>query len=357
MSRVKPTRAPTIAKPRDWTWGQGSVVPLFDGRFRAVLTVKGKRFMREAKSEDRAWELLRQLREEHAGTAITTDQFLEAWIAEPGRRPKTLRAYSFAIGLVRGSLAGIPLKELRVADIQKALNIRRKDGQAYSASVVNRVREVLRSALNVAVARDVIPKNPAAGRGLRLPKVTWEGFTAWSQEEAERFLKVMKGQPLECWFTIALTNGLRMSEISGIQWADINLDKRTLKVRHQVEYPSGKLVPLKTRSIRTVGLHQRVVELLGKSGEGFVFVGSTHHPVQPTVIRRALARGIKTAGVPRISVHGLRHTALTVLAAHGVDALTLQRMAGHSSITTTMRYIDSSQLDKRGAEIVRAVWK
>ena len=129
MSRVKPTRAPTTAKPRDWTWGQGSVVPLFDGRFRAVLTVKGKRFMREAKSEDRAWELLRQLREEHAGTAITADQFLDAWIAEPGRRPKTQRAYSFAIGLVRGSLGGIPLKELRVADYRKPSTFGAKMGK------------------------------------------------------------------------------------------------------------------------------------------------------------------------------------------------------------------------------------
>jgi hypothetical protein len=93
--------------------------------------------MREAKSEDRAWELLRQLREEHAGTAITTDQFLDAWLAEPGRRPKTQRAYSFAIGLVRGSLAGIPLKELRVQDVQKALDFRRKNGSAYSANGQN----------------------------------------------------------------------------------------------------------------------------------------------------------------------------------------------------------------------------
>jgi integrase len=112
-------------------------------------------------------------------------------------------------------------------------------------------------------------------------------------------------------------------------------------------------------AIRPIELHPSIVEVLVKldNREGFVFVNSVRHAYGSTAIRRALGWGTKKAGLPRIVIHDLRHTALTILAAHGVDALMLQRMAGHQSLITTQKYIRASALDKRAGSILRGVWK
>jgi integrase len=199
-----------------------------------------------------------------------------------------------------------------------------------------------------------------AGRdALSLPRASWTGLNVWDKAQADKFLAVMQGHRLEGWFLIALIHGLRMSEILGLQWEDIDLVHDTMKIRRQLQ--DGKLVALKTGSaaVRSIRLHPSVLHVLKKmdNREGFLFVNGASHPHGGTAIRRALAWGTKKARLPRLTVHAVRHTALTILAAHGVGALTLQRMAGHASLSTTQRYIRASALDERAGEILRDVWK
>jgi hypothetical protein len=85
-------------------------------------------------------------------------------------------------------LRGIMLSDLRAVDVQRALDtMRRKDGTAYSANTINRTREVLRRALNVALARGIVSRNVVAGRdALSLPRASWTGFNVWDKAQADK---------------------------------------------------------------------------------------------------------------------------------------------------------------------------
>jgi integrase len=119
-----------------------------------------------------------------------------------------------------------------------------------------------------------------AGRdALRLPRASWTGFNVWDKAQADKFLTVMQGHRLEGWFLFALIHGLRMSEILGLQWEDIDLAHDTMKIRRQLQ--DGKLVALKTGSaaVRSIRLHPSVLYVLKKMDNREGFLLSTEHPI------------------------------------------------------------------------------
>jgi integrase len=153
----------------------------------------------------------------------------------------------------------------------------------------------------------------------------------------------------------AVYTGMRQSELLGLRWRDVDFDAGKLRVRHQLsrarKSDPARLLPLKSDAgERDLDLMPDLAKVLrehklasGYSGDNdFVFSTLTGNPVY---YRNASARGLQKAadraglnpeGLPRLSFHDLRHTAITHLIRSGADVAQVQRFAGHAKPSITL---------------------
>jgi integrase len=153
----------------------------------------------------------------------------------------------------------------------------------------------------------------------------------------------------------AVYTGMRQSELLGLRWRDVDFDSCKLRVRHQLSRARvsdpAKLLPLKSDAgERDLDLMPDLAKVLREqklassysSADDFVFVTLTGKPIY---YRNASARGLQKAadraglnpdGLPRLSFHDLRHTAITHLIRSGADVAQVQRFAGHAKPSITL---------------------
>jgi integrase len=158
------------------------------------------------------------------------------------------------------------------------------------------------------------------------------------------------------WVLLA-TTGLRLGEALGLTWSDIDPEQRRLVVRRALQRLPGKggglaLVEPKTRrSRRTVHLALGTVGALIQHRRrqaqeqlaaprwhdgNFVFTSPTGRPVDTCTLGKQFKQALANAGLPRVRIHDLRHTAATHLLARGVHPKVVQELLGHSTITLTL---------------------
>lgn len=133
---------------------------------------------------------------------------------------------------------------------------------------MRRIHATLRSALNDAVRRRVIPYNPAALAELeptRRPKVR-----PWEPEELGAFLDLAAGHRLGVLFEVLAMTGLRRGEVVGLRWGDVSLEKRVLWVRQavvQVGYETVVGQPKTSSGLRSARRRRTTVWYsLGRTG-------------------------------------------------------------------------------------------
>lgn len=143
--------------------------------------------------------------------------------------------------------------------------------------------------------------------------------------------------------------GLRVGELLGIRWNDINRSSKVVSIKEQLlrNRITGELelTDLKTnKSTRTLPLTDdliRTIELLPRTGV-FVFSSRTGGPIDPRNYNRELSLASRRAGVGHVSSHRLRHSYATWALGLGVDIAIISRAMGHSSISMTSRYAAAS---------------
>ena len=167
---------------------------------------------------------------------------------------------------------------------------------------------------------------------------------------------------------ITLATGMRRGEVFGLTWNSINFNKRTIRIETNLQ--NGKLEPPKTKySIRTISIDDDIVQRLKEwqqyqqqyaydlddlyqNKQGTVFTGVFGAPVQLDNFRnRVFNQMIAKAGLAdTITMHSLRHTHATQLLAAGVDAKTVSKRLGHSSVAFTLQtYVHVLDEVERGA--------
>ena len=130
----------------------------------------------------------------------------------------------------------------------------------------------------------------------------------------------------------------------GLQWQDLDLDRRSIIVRQQVVQVGGELVinpPKSKRGVRTVSIDPATVALLHKHRDpdavrdGLVFCAGTGEPVRPALVSRRFERTVADLGLPMIRLHDLRHTSASLGLAAGESLVEVSRRLGHSSVAVT----------------------
>jgi integrase len=298
----------------------------------------------------------------------TLGEWITEWLASAGargRRESTQRIY---ITLLRGrvvpALGAVTLARLSPAILERFF---RQEEQQLKPSSVRTLYAALRVCLADAERLDLIASNPL--RKVRAPKVPPVERPSWTPEEARRFWAVAAtGEDLAFWLVL-LTCGLRIGEALALTWEDCDLERATLRVRRTITTDRrGSPVmggTTKSGKPRTLPLAPSVVEVLRQQrahalaqrlacadiweDHNLVFPGITGGPRSATMIRYRLDGLCKEAKVTRLTPHGLRHTAASMLAEHAPVAVA-RDVLGHSSLAITNTYIHASdQAARAGA--------
>lgn len=134
--------------------------------------------------------------------------------------------------------------------------------------------------------------------------------------------------------------GLRLAEALALRPCDVDAQRGAIRVLH------AKGGRARTVGIDPWGLGELVLWIdehraLGRSGGDPLFCSGSGAPVTQAYIRRRLPELARAAGIhKRVHAHGLRHTHAAELRAEGVDLAVIRRQLGHTSLLTTVRYLD-----------------
>jgi site-specific recombinase XerD len=147
------------------------------------------------------------------------------------------------------------------------------------------------------------------------------GDNRWGQRDAAMIL-------------VAYRHALRASELVGLRWSDVELDRARLQVRRLKGSISGAH-PMEGDEVRALRRLSREAE-----GAEFVFTSERGAPFTTAGFRKMLARVAEAAGLAELRVHPhmLRHATGYALANKGLDTRTLQAFMGHANIQNTVTY-------------------
>lgn len=151
-------------------------------------------------------------------------------------------------------------------------------------------------------------------------------------------------------FVLIATTGLRVSEALGLAWSDIG--PASVTVKHQLARVDGawaRSKPKTRRSRRTIPLTPQAIEALAvqrirqdaergdhpRPIEGLVFTTPTGAPIHSTNLLPPWRALLARLGLPRVTLHDLRHAAATIMLSEGVPLPTIAAVLGHSTIRVT----------------------
>ncbi|WP_282804466.1 tyrosine-type recombinase/integrase [Clostridium tetani] len=297
---------------------------------------------------------------------ITLQQWFKTWLFEfriNDLKPSSFERYEgiYRKYILNSPIGKMSLSELRAKDIQKYYNSLSNKG--ISANVVNTINGFLYTCLESALKQNYIPQNYC--KLIILPKIIKEDeFTVLTLEEQNIFLNAIQGHKYQTAFTLALGTGLRLGELLGLKWSDIDFNKNTVGISRSIkritlinyegERSSQVLeqLPKTKTSIREVPIPSNIIENLEQYREkqllvkkenkdvyndnDYIFSDKLGNPLDPKRIPRNFKSILKKAGLKAIKFHSLRHTYATRLFEADVPIKTVQALMGHSDITTTM---------------------
>jgi len=213
-----------------------------------------------------------------------------------------------------------------------------RQAQGRKVSTVNSSLRVLRRILGLAVEWGTLQSAPKIKK---LPGERHREHVVSFDEEA-KYLAVAS-EPLGSVATVLADTGMRPEECFRLRWEAITwVDGRhgTLLVTHGKTAAARRVLPMTPR-VRTI-LEIRW-QHAGKPAEGWVWPAPTRTGhLEPSSIKKQHAKAVKTSKVRPFVLYSLRHTFLTRLGESGCDTWTLARIAGHSSIAISARYVHPS---------------
>ena len=234
--------------------------------------------------------------------------------------------------------------------------------QLYSKSANNQVRWLLSSILGAAVKDGYIPINYASSEYIvPMTGVEKERICMKSQKEYMEFIKPIKeieNIRLKTILLISITLGPRVSEISGLSWPKIDLENKTIKINENVMdvhkhglVKKGTKTPKSNRLIMIPDfLFDALVEYkqwwdnkkqtLGDAwlNNDYLFLNDEGRIITGNTINNWLKAYEQEHGFIRTTIHGIRHSVLSVLNNNKISRKSISKLAGHSNVATTDKY-------------------
>jgi len=246
-------------------------------------------------------------------------------------KPGTLRYYQQGSDMLKQSkIVGLAIDQ--ITD-QNARHFEAEYSE-LSPSGINRGLRTLRRALNLAYQWARIEK-PVR---IKLAKGERQRDRVLTDDELSEYLNVCP-QPWKDCATIIAEEGMRPGEVFALQWQHILLNEHggLIRIADGKSKAARRVLPM---TPNVFALLAKRSDAAGRPVDGYVFPSkSAEGHFTGNVAKDQHARALESCGVTPFVPYILRHTALTNLAKKGADAHTLARIAGHSSIVITMRYV------------------
>lgn len=305
-----------------------------------------------------------------SATKLTVSAFLERWlhVSEERVKPRTHFRYAELMRLhVIPSLGATHLAKLRPLQVEELYGKLRKRG--LSGTTILQIHRVLHAAFNQAVQWQLLDRNPIGA--VKAPRKSTNEAASLSAGQIPKLLDAMKGLTAELPALIALGTGMRLGEVMGLRWQDVDLDSAVAQVRQTLQVTMEFDTPKSHRSTRSLTLPAFLVEALRRhkkaQNERRLMLGEAWHeldlicergdgqPLRPDTISKQFRDAARAGGL-NITFHGLRHTHASLMLASGADLKVTSSRLGHSSISITAdlyTHVGTEQ-DRRAAEALNA---
>ena len=296
-------------------------------------------------------------------------EFLNEWLETEHKHHIAYSTYtryrSLAKNHINPLIGDYFLQDLTPRLLTWFLNEMKSNGQGARSQ--QQARALLSIALKAAEDQELIDGNPV--RKVRNPQNREGKINPLTIDDVKRLLKTYEGTYLSARLHIALLCGLRQGEALGLRWADIDMERRTIRVENQMQKIEGiyAFTDLKThRSRRTIVIsqetqkalssHKKIIErLYGKTGPqssdlDLVFPKEDGTPRSPKTDYAQWQSALKLCGIAPRRLHDARHTAATLMYSQSIGIETISRALGHSSSAITSRlYVHSAEEPLRNA--------
>jgi integrase len=234
------------------------------------------------------------------------------------------------------------IAKARVADLSAGMVREYRDARlkTVAASTVNREMNLLGHVIETARKEWAVPFQVNPVQEVRRPKNPPARDRRLRPGEEERLLSACsaaRGGFLPACVVLAIETGMRQGEIVGLQWKDVDLERRVARLHEgATKNGHGRGVPLSSRAVA-------VLQERGPAS-GRVFDGVT-----PGAIKQAFAKAATRAGMPDLHFHDLRHEAVSRLFERGFNVMEAAAVSGHRDLTMLRRYahLEASALASR----------
>ena len=355
---------------------EGSIFKKPNGSYRAQVSVGGKRLSFTGKTKADCQDWLRKTQEQvdqgvtFQGRNLTLSEYLDEWITIKKNvvRPKTADQYQRLINLyISPTLGKIQLKNLNLRMISRFYAVLLDKGVGvYNIKYSHRV---LHNALEDAVKNGLLGRNPA--HGATVPKPEHKEKRILNEQQVNSFLVAGSQSRYRALYHLAITTGMRISELRGLSWSDIDWISSTIKVNKQIQDVSGQgavVGPTKTHSgNRIIRLGETTLnelreqkkrvqdERVNASGSwkenDLIFPSNKGTPFSLKHLRDDFTSVLEAANLHRIRFHDLRHTAGSLMLNRGVSALVVSKILGHANPSVTLSIYAHATLDMQSQAV------
>jgi integrase len=300
---------------------------------------------------------------------MKTAELLNEWLTTYERervKPRTYARYEGLINLhIAPALGEVEINELCRRQIQEFLTRKKKDGnikqngESLSATSTNLMLTVLNLAFEYACDMEIVEMNPCT-RLKRAPEET-RAIDAFTKEEQRKLEQVIEesNDPRLFGILLCLYTGLRIGELLGLEWNDVDLERGIIHIdktvyREKDNTGTWQLIvdsPKTKSSARDIPLPKYIVKLLKMqiklSKSEYVVENKKGERMSIRSYQYMFEKLTEKAEVRKLNFHALRHTFATRALECGMDIKTLSEIMGHKNASITLNRYAHSMMDTK----------
>ena len=303
----------------------------------------------KTKREAQAWER-EQLHRVTSDLDMTFQSFIEQYTADMQTRIKE-NTWATKDHIIRtkllpyfGKLKMCSITAQQIITWQnELLSYKDEDGKQYSPVYLKTVHNQLSAIFNHAVRYYNLRENPCRKAGSMGKKKSRE-MLFWTKEEYLKFAEVMMDKPQYYYaFEMLYWCGIREGELLALTPGDFDFEKSTVSINKSYQRLNGQDVittPKTEKSNRIIKMPKFLVEEIQDYLKQLYDIEPMDRmfTITKSGLHREMDRGAKVAGVPRIRIHDIRHSAVSLLIDMGFSATAIADRVGHESIDITYNY-------------------
>jgi integrase len=229
--------------------------------------------------------------------------------------------------------------KLRIVDIGAEDAEKYKTRRSWSVRPATVARELtlVRHVMTKAIEWGLIIDNPFRGvRNLSVPKRVERVLAPEEESRLVAACAKVRSRFLKPLIILAIYTGLRRSELLGLEWARIDLAKKTIRIINAKSTAGDRVIPM------NVTVHSVLSEIAHTKNSEFVFPSNRNTGQRFLDLKKGFKKALRLANISDgLRWHDLRHTFASRLVERGVDIITVSKLMGHSKITMTARYAHS----------------